>query len=113
MLWAPVAARQPGGERQAGVVALGMSGDCQGCCCGGPCAYSPPKSPSPLPLPPSSPQEEIKMLMRIRRGQFPHLEVDPFPEYEEWASTEVQETPIINLPEPKRRFIPSKWEEKK
>lgn len=29
------------------------------------------------------------MLMRIRRGQFPHLEVDPFPEYNDFASREV------------------------
>ncbi|KAI8473407.1 MAG: NUC169 domain-containing protein [Monoraphidium minutum] len=58
-------------------------------------------------------KEEIKMLMRIRRGQFPHLEVDPYPDYEAWADDEVDPHPLLNAPEPKRRFIPSKWEEKK
>jgi len=53
------------------------------------------------------------MLMRIRRGQFPHAEVNPFPDYSEWCSGEVEVTPITNAPEPKRRFVPSKWEEKK
>jgi ribosome biogenesis protein ERB1 len=53
------------------------------------------------------------MLMRIRRGQFPHLGVDPYPEYVDWCSGEVEATPISNAPEPKRRFIPSKWEEQK
>ncbi|GBF97452.1 hypothetical protein Rsub_10375 [Raphidocelis subcapitata] len=56
-------------------------------------------------------KSEIKMLMRLRRGQFPHLEVDPFPEY--YEDEEVEPTPLVNMPEPKRRFIPSKWEEKK
>jgi ribosome biogenesis protein ERB1 len=56
-------------------------------------------------------KEEIAMLMRIRRGEFPHAEVNPFPEYAE--SDEVWAAPLRNDPEPKRRFIPSKWEEKK
>jgi hypothetical protein len=29
------------------------------------------------------------------------------------ADDTVDPTPILNAPEPKRRFIPSKWEEKK
>lgn len=58
-------------------------------------------------------KDEIKMLMRIRRGQFPHMEVDPFPDYYDITNDEVEATPLTNMPEPKSRFIPSKWEEKK
>jgi ribosome biogenesis protein ERB1 len=53
------------------------------------------------------------MLMRIRRGQFPHVGVDPFPEYVDYFSGEVQDTPMTAMPVPKARFVPSKWEEKK
>lgn len=53
------------------------------------------------------------MLMRIRRGHFPHVGVDPYPDYEAWADDTIEPTPLLNAPEPKRRFIPSKWEEKK
>lgn len=30
-----------------------------------------------------------------------------------FCNPQLEETPIINMPEPKSRFIPSKWEEKK
>eukprot|EP00878_Enallax_costatus_P022018 GHUV01023341.1.p1 GENE.GHUV01023341.1~~GHUV01023341.1.p1 ORF type:complete len:177 (+),score=38.84 GHUV01023341.1:913-1443(+) len=53
------------------------------------------------------------MIMRIRKGQFPHVEVNPYEPYIDYFSGDVDPTPIINAPEPKRRFIPSKWEEKK
>lgn len=58
-------------------------------------------------------KEEIGVLMRIRRGQLPSLEADPFPEYNDFASRDVEAEPIVNMPEPKRRFVPSKWEEQK
>ena len=40
-------------------------------------------------------------------------QVDPFPEYNDYFSGDVQIHPVLNLPEPKRRFVRSKWEEKK
>eukprot|EP00873_Tetraselmis_striata_P035963 jgi/Tetstr1/456227/TSEL_042990.t1 len=58
-------------------------------------------------------KEELKMIQRIRMGKFPHLEVDPFPEYNDYFTRETQIHPVLNLPEPKRRFVRSKWEEKK
>lgn len=58
-------------------------------------------------------KEELKMIQRIRMGKFPHLEVDPFPEYNDFFTRETQIHPVLNLPEPKRRFVRSKWEEKK
>lgn len=46
-------------------------------------------------------------------GKFPHLEVDPFPEENHWFTKDVEVMPLTAAPEPKRRFTPSKWEEKK
>lgn len=58
-------------------------------------------------------KEELRMIMRIRKGQFPHVEVNPYEPYLDYFSGDVDPTPIINAPEPKRRFIPSKHEEAK
>jgi ribosome biogenesis protein ERB1 len=53
------------------------------------------------------------MVMRIRAGRFPQVEVNPYEPYVDWFTSEPELHPINNAPEPKRRFIPSKWEEKK
>lgn len=58
-------------------------------------------------------REELAMIMRIRKGQFPHVEVDPFQPYDDYFSREREIMPIVDMPEPKRRFVPSKWEEQK
>lgn len=58
-------------------------------------------------------KEELAMIMRIRKGQFPHLEVNPFEPYNDYFSREEEQHPLSSAPEPKRRFIPSKHEEKK
>mmetsp|Transcript_18446 Transcript_18446/g.51668 ORF Transcript_18446/g.51668 Transcript_18446/m.51668 type:complete len:718 (-) Transcript_18446:1514-3667(-) len=58
-------------------------------------------------------KEEIQMIQRIRAGRFPHLEVDPFPEYNDFFTKDRELHPVLNLPEPKSRFVRSKWEEKK
>ena len=57
--------------------------------------------------------EEVRMIQRMRKGQYPHAEVDPYPEYQDWMVHEDAIHPLNNAPEPKRRFIPSKWEAKK
>lgn len=41
------------------------------------------------------------------------LQVNPYEPYIDYFSGDVDPTPLINAPEPKRRFIPSKWEEQK
>ena len=46
-------------------------------------------------------------------GQFPHVEVDPYEPEVDWFTRDVEVMPLSAAPEPKRRFIPSKWEEKK
>lgn len=58
-------------------------------------------------------KEELKMLKRIQRHQFPETEYDPFEPTVEWFTSKVEVTPLSAAPEPKRRFIPSKWEASK
>jgi len=43
----------------------------------------------------------------------PTLQVNPFEEYNDYFTSEREIMPINDAPEPKRRFIPSKHEEKK
>lgn len=40
-------------------------------------------------------------------------QVDPYPDEDDWYTRDVSIHPLQGGPEPKRRFIPSKWEEKK
>lgn len=58
-------------------------------------------------------KQELEMILRIRKGQFPHVEVNPYEPYNDFFTRDVEQMPILDAPEPKRRFIPSKWEEKK
>mmetsp|Transcript_31118 Transcript_31118/g.69148 ORF Transcript_31118/g.69148 Transcript_31118/m.69148 type:complete len:730 (-) Transcript_31118:537-2726(-) len=58
-------------------------------------------------------KEELSMIMRIRKGQFPSVAVNPYEPYVDWFSREREVMPINDAPIPKRRFIPSKHEEKK
>ncbi|KAK9831813.1 hypothetical protein WJX74_010419 [Apatococcus lobatus] len=58
-------------------------------------------------------KEELQMVQRIREGQFPHIEVNPYEPEAEWYSKDREIHPLSGAPEPKRRFVPSKWEEKR
>ncbi|XP_042416497.1 ribosome biogenesis protein BOP1 homolog isoform X3 [Zingiber officinale] len=58
-------------------------------------------------------KEEVKMIHRMLRGKTPHAGVDPYAPYVDWFEWEDKGHPLSNAPEPKRRFIPSKWEQKK
>eukprot|EP00798_Chlamydomonas_sp_ICE-L_P004053 gene4053-14139_t len=58
-------------------------------------------------------KEELGMIMRIRKGQFPSVDVNPFEEYNDYFTSVREVMPINAAPEPKRRFQPSKHEEKK
>ncbi|PNW76993.1 hypothetical protein CHLRE_10g417950v5 [Chlamydomonas reinhardtii] len=60
-------------------------------------------------------KEELAMVMRIRAGQFPHLEVNPHETEHTWFTDprDAEVMPIVDRPEPKSRFVPSKWEEQK
>ncbi|KAG0609240.1 hypothetical protein M758_8G169200 [Ceratodon purpureus] len=58
-------------------------------------------------------KEEIDMIRRLRQGKIPHAEVNPYEPYVDWFEYEDKGHPLSSAPEPKRRFIPSKWEAKK
>ncbi|KAI8113299.1 hypothetical protein M9435_003303 [Picochlorum sp. BPE23] len=58
-------------------------------------------------------KEEIRMIQNIRAGRFAHSDVDPYPDENDWFSRHREVMPLSAAPEPKSRFTPSKWEEKK
>uniref|UniRef100_A0A0D9WY85 Ribosome biogenesis protein BOP1 homolog n=1 Tax=Leersia perrieri TaxID=77586 RepID=A0A0D9WY85_9ORYZ len=58
-------------------------------------------------------KEEAKIISRLLKGKTPHANVDPYPDYVDWFEYEGKGHPLSSAPEPKRRFVPSKWEQKK
>lgn len=58
-------------------------------------------------------KEEVKMIKRLLKGKAPDADFDPYAPYVDWFSWEDSKHPLSSAPEPKRRFIPSKWESKK
>ena len=65
---------------------------------------------------------EVAMLRRLRAGEMPHLQVDAYAPALDWADfdgllgppgADSVRFPFSQAPEPKRRFLPSKWEAKK
>ncbi|KAK9133006.1 hypothetical protein Scep_012534 [Stephania cephalantha] len=58
-------------------------------------------------------KQETRLIRRLLKGKTPHAEVDPYTPYVDWFLWEDAKHPLSNAPEPKRRFIPSKWENKK
>ena len=52
------------------------------------------------------------MLKRIRAGHFAEANIDPFEifEYDDSKDGDLFKFSLNNAPEPKRRFVPSKWE---
>ncbi|XAR49360.1 hypothetical protein NMG60_11032540 [Bertholletia excelsa] len=58
-------------------------------------------------------KHETKLIRRLLKGQAPHVDFDPHAPYVDWFTWEDSKHPLSNAPEPKRRFIPSKWESKK
>ncbi|KAI5661611.1 hypothetical protein M9H77_20934 [Catharanthus roseus] len=57
-------------------------------------------------------KEETKMIRRMLKGKAPHADFDPYPTAVDWVTVDDFEHPFPDAPEPKRRFIPSKWEHK-
>lgn len=58
-------------------------------------------------------KEETKLVRRVLKGKAPHADFDPYVPYVDWFKWEDAKHPLSNAPEPKSRFIPSKWEAKK
>ncbi|KAK6157005.1 hypothetical protein DH2020_011253 [Rehmannia glutinosa] len=57
-------------------------------------------------------KDETKLIGRLLKGKAPHADFDPYAPYVDWFKWDGAKHPISNAPEPKRRFIPSKWESK-
>ncbi|KAL3515695.1 hypothetical protein ACH5RR_022597 [Cinchona calisaya] len=57
-------------------------------------------------------KEETRMIRRVLKGMAPHPEFDPYPTAGDWVSLDPIDHPFPDAPEPKRRFVPSKWESK-
>ena len=55
-------------------------------------------------------EREIEIIRRVQAGTFAHPEHDDTPDYVDWFSSEREVMPLSAAPEPKRRFVPSKWE---
>ncbi|KAG2183919.1 hypothetical protein INT44_008930 [Umbelopsis vinacea] len=57
--------------------------------------------------------EELDIIRRIQGGDIPDADYNPYEPTVEWFSSKKEVMPLSAAPEPKRRFIPSKWEAKK
>lgn len=58
-------------------------------------------------------KEETRIIRRLVEGKAPHADFDPYQPYVDWFKWDDAKHPLSNAPEPKRRFIPSKWESRK
>lgn len=58
-------------------------------------------------------KHEIKLIRKLLKGQAPHANFDPYAPYVDWFDFEDSKHPLSSAPEPKRRFLSSKWEHKK
>ena len=59
-------------------------------------------------------KEEMRMIQNIRAGRFAHADtMELYPAENDWFSRHQEMMPLSAAPEPKSRFTPSKWEEKK
>ncbi|XP_065191729.1 ribosome biogenesis protein bop1-like [Sycon ciliatum] len=57
--------------------------------------------------------DEVAMIERMTQGLYPHEDFDPHAPYVDFFTNEVEPHPLQDMPDPKRRFVPSKWEHKR
>jgi len=59
--------------------------------------------------------EELDLIRRLHAGENPDADYDPYEPTTEWFTGKGKEEimPLSAAPEPKRRWVPSKWEKKK
>lgn len=55
-------------------------------------------------------EREMEIIRRVQAGAFAHPEHDAEPESVDYFTSIIEPMPISAMPEPKRRFTPSKWE---
>ena len=58
-------------------------------------------------------KEELEIIKKLQRSAFPDEEYDPYPKSVDFFTQDVMQMPLSAAPEPKRRFVPSKWEHKR
>ncbi|KAG1107557.1 hypothetical protein G6F42_016326 [Rhizopus arrhizus] len=56
---------------------------------------------------------ELDIIQRLQRGITPDSTYDPYEPTVEWFTSKTEVMPLSARPEPKSRFVPSKWEHKK
>ncbi|KAI8367909.1 NUC169 domain-containing protein [Choanephora cucurbitarum] len=56
---------------------------------------------------------ELDIIQRLQRGIIPDSTYNPYEPTNEWFTSKTEVMPLSARPEPKSRFIPSKWEAKK
>ncbi|KAF7728264.1 Ribosome bioproteinsis protein erb1 [Apophysomyces ossiformis] len=57
--------------------------------------------------------DELDIIRRLQGGDIPDADYNPYEPTVEWFTSKTEEMPLSARPEPKRRFVPSKWEAKK
>ncbi|KAL0093340.1 NUC169 domain-containing protein [Phycomyces blakesleeanus] len=57
--------------------------------------------------------EEMDIIQRLQGGNIPDADYNPYEPTVEWFTSKTEVMPLSARPEPKRRFVPSKWEAKK
>jgi len=55
-------------------------------------------------------EREMEIIRRVQAGAFAHPEFDDTPDYVDYYSSVKELMPLSAAPEPKRNFVPSKWE---
>ncbi|KAL2042879.1 hypothetical protein N7G274_004639 [Stereocaulon virgatum] len=58
-------------------------------------------------------QQELEVLKRIQMNEVPDDGYDPYPDMVEYFTSKTETMPLSAVPEPKRRFVPSKHEAKR
>jgi ribosome biogenesis protein ERB1 len=58
-------------------------------------------------------QEELQLLKKVQLNEFAADGYDPYEPTVEWFTSQVETMPLSAAPEPKRRFVPSKHEQKR
>eukprot|EP01035_Chromulina_nebulosa_P018965 gene18965-24775_t len=53
---------------------------------------------------------DLEIIRRIQAGTYAHPEHNDMPDYVDYESSKKEIMPLSAMPEPKRRFLPSKWE---
>ena len=66
-----------------------------------------------LPLAKLASPPDLALIQKIKTNKYPDLGYDPYEPYVDFFSCDKMQTPLVDTPEKKARFIPSKHEHKK